>query len=124
VPSGAAGTVEGSGKWLRRSWARVKPGEGDDRWSPSVSQARRGAKGGLRRGRFPVMEAKIRQGRHRLVGLLGRWRDEAARERVGRCGRSGPAGPKSKESFKTDLIFLILVDFEFRQDFGNLYKKI
>jgi hypothetical protein len=50
VPSGAAGTVEGSGKLLRRSWARVKPGEGDDRWGPSVSRARRGAKGGPKAG--------------------------------------------------------------------------
>jgi hypothetical protein len=46
-----------------------------------------------------------RAGPHRLLGLLGRWREATAQERAGRCGRSGPARPKSKESFITDLVF-------------------
>jgi hypothetical protein len=44
VPSGAAGTAGGGGKrwWHGPTW--VKPDEGDGRWGPTVSQARRGVK--------------------------------------------------------------------------------
>ncbi|WP_428025516.1 hypothetical protein, partial [Arcobacter sp.] len=55
-------------------------------------------------------------GHHRLTGLLGRWREAAARERVGQRGRSGPVGPKSKECFITYLVFL---KFQWISNFGK-----
>jgi hypothetical protein len=63
-------------------------------------------------------------GCHQLAGLPGQWRQASAPERVGLSGRSGPTETKSKESFITDLIFLISMDFKFWQDYGNLYKEI
>jgi hypothetical protein len=62
-----------------------------------------------------------RAGRRWLVGLLGRWREAMARERVGRRARSGSAGPKSKESFITDLLFL---NFNGFQNLARLWKFV
>jgi hypothetical protein len=55
------------------------------------------------------------------VGLLGRWREAAAWERVGWHGRSVPARPKSTESFITDLIFL---NFNGRKFLARLWKFV
>jgi hypothetical protein len=48
----AAGVAGGGGKWRWRDWAQVKPEEGDDRWGPPISPARRGAKAARGRGAF------------------------------------------------------------------------
>jgi hypothetical protein len=67
-----------------------------------------GCREGRRRSEVGALSCdggRNRAGCHRLTGLLGRWREATAWERVDRRGRSGPAGPKSKESFITDLFF-------------------
>jgi hypothetical protein len=92
--------------------------EGDDRWGPPISLARRGAKAAQGGGCLPMEKVETGQGRHRLTGLLGRRREAAAREVVGQCGRSRPAGPKSTESFKTDLIF----EFQWISNFSKTLK--
>jgi hypothetical protein len=72
-------------------------------------------KGSSRRRCLPTEKAKTEEGHHQLTGMLGRQREIAAQGGVGQCGRSGPAGPKSKESFKTDLIF----EFQWILNFGK-----
>jgi hypothetical protein len=90
VPSGAVGTTGGGGKrWWMTCGAHLLAGHSE----------------GLEVGALSYDGGRNRAGHHRLAGLLGRWREAVARERVGRHGRSGLAGPKSNESFITDLIF-------------------
>jgi hypothetical protein len=122
--------LSGGRKWWD-AVAEPEPEEGDDRWGPPISQARRGAKA-ARGGVFLVKEAAIGQGatdawpagsdRPRGRGPMGRGRAASWGKEKGsgpRLGRKSELGPIQVISF-----FQFLFGIRIFGNFGNLYKEI
>jgi hypothetical protein len=65
----------------------------------------RGGEGGAMQRHKPKGKTHSCEGSMWHAGLLGRAREAAAQEGVGKRRRPRPVGPDSKESLKIDLIF-------------------